>query len=238
MKNVSKIFFLILLPFITINVTKAEECFVTNKENVQIPCDFYEGLRAYYSDNFLSYMTSAEYNQIKDNDLDDIETEVYTEGSNNRGTYIETSYKQLRITRNGNFINANLLWVQNPTIRSYDVFCIRFNGPTIIGTPLFREYYSFNGETHSSSNYSRKDFTNGFGVSVKLPIYNHLESDITFTYSGSGTIFASYQHATTNVSLTQSKKYTLSPNGYGSVLLFNSSIEPKYDNMPGVSIQG
>ena len=101
MKNVSKIIILILLSFITINVTKAEECYVTNKENVQIPCNFYEGLRAYYSDNFLSYMTSAEYNQIKDNDLDDIETEVYTEGST-RGTYIETSYKQLRITRNGN----------------------------------------------------------------------------------------------------------------------------------------
>ena len=238
MKKISKIFFALLLAVVFINITKAEECLITNKANVEIPCDFYNSLKEYYSDNFLSFMTSDEYNQIKDNDLAEIETEVYTEGVSLRGTYFETAYKQLRITRNGNFIDANLVWVQNPVTRSYDVFGIRFYGPSIVGTPLFREYYSVNGVTYSSSNYSRKDFTNGFGISVKLPSYNHLESDITFTYTGSGNIYASYQHAITNVTLTQSKKYTLSSSGYGNVLLFDTNIQPKYDNMTGVSIQG
>ena len=238
MKKIIQLFFTLLLVFIFTSFTEAEECQITNNEGVEIPCELYSELSNYYSENFLSFMTSEEYNQIKDNDPAEIEVETYVEGNNLRGTYYETSYKQLRITRNGNFINANLLWVQNPVTRSYDVFGIRFHGPSIVGTPLFREYYTVNGATHSSSNYSRKDFTNGFGVSVKLPSYSNLESDITFTYSGSGTIYASYQHAITNVTLTQSKKYTLSASGYGNVLLFNSNIEPKYDNMTGVSIQG
>ena len=245
MNKIIKSLLLLSLTFLFVGSIKAEECSITNNEGVEIPCDFYEALREYYSDNFLSFMTQNEYDQIKNNDIDDIEVITYNEENpfisgreNGRGTYFETAYKQLRITRNGNFINANLLWVQNPVTRSYDVFGIRFYGPTIIGTPLFREYYTLNGSTHSSSNYSRKDFTNGFGISVKLPNYSELESDITFTYSGSGVIYASYQHAITNVSLTQSKKYTLSSSGYGSVLLFNTDIQPKYDNMTGVSIQG
>ncbi len=244
MNKASKLLFIIVLFLLFISFSKAEECIITNNANVDIPCDLYNSLSNYYSDNFLKYMTSEEYNQIKDNDINEIETYTITEqnpfidNNNNRGTYFETSYKELRITRNGNFINANLLWVQNPSTRSYDVFGIRFYGPSIVGTPLFREYYSVNGVTYSSSNYSRKDFSNGFGISVKLPSYNHLESDITFTYSGSGTIFASYQHAITNVTLTQSKKYTLSASGYGNVLLFDTNIQPKYDNMTGVSIQG
>lgn len=246
MKNINKVLFTFILLIIGLSITNAEECIIVNNENVEIPCDLYEDLNRYYSDNFLAFMTSYEYDQIKDSDLSQIETITISgenplmQGNiaNPNGTYFETSYKQLRITRNGNFINANLLWVQNPATRSYDVFGIRFLGPHIVGTPLFREYYTINNTTYSSSSYSRKDFSNGFGISVQLPSYNNLESDMTFTYSGSGTIYASYQHAKNTVTLAQSKKYTISANGYGNVLLFDSSIRIKYDNMTGVSIQG
>ena len=61
---------------------------------------------------------------------------------------------------------------------------------------------------------------------------------MTFTYSGSGTIYASYQHAKTNVTLATSKKYTIAQGGYGNVLLFDNNVQIKYDNMTGVSIQG
>ena len=148
MNKIIKSLLLLSFTFLFVGSIKAEECSITNNEGVEIPCDFYEALREYYSDNFLSFMTQNEYDQIKNNDIDDIEVITYNEENpfisgreNGRGTYFETAYKQLRITRNGNFINANLLWVQNPVTRSYDVFGIRFYGPTIIGTPLFREYY-------------------------------------------------------------------------------------------------
>jgi len=225
---------------------KAEECLIVNNENVEIPCNLYEQLNNYYSTNFLSFMTSYEYDQIKNSDLSQIETITLTDTNplldgnvyNPNGTYFQTSYKELRITRNGDFINANLRWIQNPQVRSYDVFGIRFLGPHIVGTPLFREYYTIGNTTYSSSSYSRKDATNGFGISVKLPVYNELESDLTFTYSGSGTIYASYQHAKTNVTLATSKKYTIAQGGYGNVLLFDNNVQIKYDNMTGVSIQG
>ncbi len=232
------LFLMVAFAFIISNV-RAEECTITNHENVEIPCDLYSELGNYYSENFLNFMTSEEYNIISNSNLEDIEVVTLEDNPlNNRGSYYQTSFKELRITRNGNFIVANLNRIIDPAARSYDVFGIRFLGPQIVGTPLFREYYTINGVTYSSSSYSRKDFSNGFGISVKLPVYQDLESDITFTYTGSGTIYASYQHATSNVTLAQSKKYTLSAAGYGNVLLFNSSVASKYDGMGGVSIQG
>lgn len=50
-------------------------------------------------------------------------------------------------------------------------------------------------------------------------------------------IYATYQHAQGTVTLAQSQNYTLSYNGLGKVVLFNSSdISNIYDEMSGVEI--
>ena len=50
------------------------------------------------------------------------------------------------------------------------------------------------------------------------------------------TVYASYQHAATNVTLAQSKAYNISHNGYGEVINFATAVENYYDGMQGVSI--
>lgn len=46
----------------------------------------------------------------------------------------------------------------------------------------------------------------------------------------------SYQHATSNVTLTQSKWYDIMASGYGYVIDFYDIIQDKYDNTPGLLI--
>lgn len=50
------------------------------------------------------------------------------------------------------------------------------------------------------------------------------------------TVYASYQHAASNVTLAQSKAYNISHNGYGEVINFATAVENYYDGMQGVSI--
>lgn len=62
---------------------------------------------------------------------------------------------------------------------------------------------------------------------------NYIESAVKFNgnFQWAG---ASYQHATSNTTLAQSKSYTLAENGKNGVILFTGNIGEKYDNMPGV----
>ena len=90
---------------------------------------------------------------------------------------------------------------------------------------------------HVSTTASKKSFTNGFGYSFKLQSNaTGLESHITFSVLGTGTIYSSYQHAIHSVTLTNSKKYTLSNAGYGNTTLFDDSVKYDYDNMTGVDL--
>ena len=74
------------------------------------------------------------------------------------------------------------------------------------------------------------------GVSFKLSTYSNLESSITFYINGTGLLYSSYQHATSSVTLNQSKNYTISSLGYGNTTLFANSVAGKYDGMAGVYI--
>ena len=51
------------------------------------------------------------------------------------------------------------------------------------------------------------------------------------------TVYGSYQHAMTAVTLAKSKSYTISHNGYGKVINFATAVQNDYDNMQGVSIE-
>ena len=228
-----KILFILFL-FIFIGTVNAKTCIYENKVGVEMDCNLYNSLKEYYTENFLDYMPQNEYNQIKNNNPEDIEVETITPI---RGSYYGTTYKEIRIVRNGSFITVSLVWLNNPVTRSYEVFAIRLtSGVSINGSVNFRQYSDNNGNGIVSTNCSKKTFSNGVGVSFKLSVYNNLESYITFNYTGSGTIYSSYQHAITGVTLTQSKKYTLSSSGYGGTTLFDNSVSGYYDGMSGVNL--
>lgn len=57
-----------------------------------------------------------------------------------------------------------------------------------------------------------------------------------YDVSKGGTVYASYQHATSNTTLATSQNYTFSLTGYGRVFLFYNSARNIYDAMNGVDI--
>ena len=93
--------------------------------------------------------------------------------------------------------------------------------------------YSYNGTNMVLS-------SNGFGISMNLVdaasgFTCEIEATVTAT-SQWATVYGSYQHAMTSVTLAKSKSYTISHNGYGKVINFATAVQNDYDNMQGVSI--
>lgn len=96
--------------------------------------------------------------------------------------------------------------------------------------------------TYASSN--TKILSNGVGISMDL--YNNATTKIKCTMQckfGSGadpfTVFGTYQHATSDLSLSDSQKYKLAVGGMGDVLEFtSSSVKAKYDNTSGLCVTG
>ncbi len=83
-------------------------------------------------------------------------------------------------------------------------------------------------------------FSHGIGLSQNLVdnasnYYNSL--DIYAECTGNVTLYGTYQHAVTDLTLSDSKRYTLGADGMGNVLIFaNNTIANKYDNTQGLNI--
>ncbi len=148
-----------------------------------------------------------------------------------------TNSKSLVITKaateSDTLITVKVTWTKNPIVRSYDIIGAYLGGP-IISSSVFTKVFS--SSANNTSQYIKYD-GNGFGVSIKLPDNgNQVMLSQVYRVTGTGTINASYQHATSNISLSNSQKYTISNNGTGGVFLFDSSISNYYDHMRGVDI--
>lgn len=163
---------------------------------------------------------------------------------------LKLSIKKLSLTLSDNEngygdIFVGLLWKMIPSTRAFDVIAVRYVGMTDIdGTQWGRQIWGTNGNYSyvdygwNGTNINRQD--NGFGISMNITndstinyLENYIESAVQFTgnFQWAG---ASYQHATSNTTLAQSKSYTLAENGKNGVILFTGNIGEKYDNMPGV----
>lgn len=159
-----------------------------------------------------------------------------------------TTAKQLTMSLVGgttwNYVTVTASWKGIPATRSYDVIGVRgknfeFRDGSQTGKQIYTTggvdkliSYAWNG-----TNIKRHD--NGFGISMNI-VNNSISSlqltvscDVTPTASTS-TLFGSYQHATSSVSLSDSQNYTLTSTGLGGVFSFPYSIAQKYDGMQGV----
>ena len=145
-----------------------------------------------------------------------------------------------------NYVLLGVAWKGIPKVRSFDV--IGFYGDSFEfrnGSQTGEQTYGYNGK-YSTIYYdwnanNTKLFDNGFGISMNI-VDNDIdyltleaECDITPT-ANHGTIFGSYQHATSNITLAKSQKYTLGAGGYGMVFMFDENIAPRYDDMFGLRI--
>lgn len=219
---------------------------ITNYYGVEMEEEQYSKLIQIYNSDYVYFLTSEEYNDIKNHDLSKIEIKTITGNEYEQiikpfSNIQTTEYKELKIVNNSNVITLLLNWKKNPVIRSYDAMGIRYAfGVTLSSTPSFKQYYTLNGARKSSSTASYNSGISGFGYSFLLSEGNanatSLSSSITFKINGNGTIYGTYQHATSNISSSDSSNFIISSNGLGNVLLYPSNITNKFDDMKGVNI--
>lgn len=185
--------------------------------------------------------------EVTENEFNNYNPNIQTLSVSN---FVETQYKKLSLTLSDNHngygeIFVGLLWKMIPSTRAFDVIAVRYVGMTDIdGTQYGRQIWGTNGNyTYvnygwNGTNINRQD--NGFGISMNITndstinyLENYIGSSVQFTgnFQWAG---ASYQHATSNTTLAQSKSYTLAEDGKNGVILFTGNIGSKYDNMPGV----
>ena len=185
--------------------------------------------------------------EVTENEFNNYNPNIQTLSVSN---FVETQYKKLSLTLSDNHngygeIFVGLLWRMIPSTRAFDVIAVRYVGMTDVdGTQWGRQIWGTNGNYSyveygwNGTNINRQD--NGFGISMNITndstinyLENYIGSAVQFTgnFQWAG---ASYQHATSNTTLAQSKSYTLAEDGKNGVILFTGNIGSKYDNMPGV----
>lgn len=229
--------FLSVLCFGLLNVHAADDIYFINDNNVEFTELQYDYFSKVYFEGYQKYMTQDEFDSI-DVDLmnPDLVEVVYDDSLTlTRATSITKQGRTLKITKTtaGNYssISITCTWTSTPSVKSYDVIGARLDGITLSNTPVTRLY---NDDGYTSYSISVKS-TLGFGASVLLSGSN-IRVTQTFLVSGSGTVYGSYQHAQKKISLDNSKKYTISSSGYGSVFSFTGTASSVYDGVGGVNI--
>ena len=171
------------------------------------------------------------------NGLSNITKETYIEGNSfSKGPYYSTGSKSVSLVKNGSYITLLGSWIVVPNTKSYDVIAVRLSGVSLDGSYSFKQSYIYGGNYNVIYNGNNQSFSNGFGSSAKLQNGTNQEYSLTFKVSGSGTVYGSYQHAVSSVTLNQSKDYTISSSGFGGVINFSSSVSGYYDGMTGVNL--
>lgn len=152
--------------------------------------------------------------------------------------YHETASKKITLSK-GCFgdvcgIAVTAYWKKVPSVKSYDVIGIRFDNTSFYEGPQGFYYGTTTGGTTSFDKSIKT--TNGLAYIKKITSdvdYLAIDADLNYTYNG--IVFASYQHATSSVTLAQASNFQFKGTGYGGVFLWPMSIRTKYDQMGGVS---
>ena len=218
----------IFLPFIV----KAEENI--EQDNNSYITKYYKTVtynnivNAFYNNSVTTEITEEEYNSV--------------DTSQPKSATVETTYKKLTssITANGNNYRykAVLQWKIIPSVRSYDIIGIGFyqNVKVKNNNLYFNQEYCISGGScyNSSVNYPQI-FSNGAGTSFALPsgslsslketLYFDVEKNTTATIT-SQLAASDYSHATSIISLANSKKYTVNANGISL-----NGVSSYYDNI-------
>lgn len=166
--------------------------------------------------------------------------------------FIETQAKRisLHLTKVGYSNSAawftfSCSWKGAPIVRSFDdIGAVVYNLDIVEGTQIATQVYTLNGNTseirYSYNGTNTKYFDDGFGVSMNV-INGDTLSALEMNINASAIIedfpikvYASYQHATSNITLATAQSYTLSSGGFGNVFFFLNGVGAYYDGMSGV----
>lgn len=202
--------FIFTIGILTCNATSSEKYYKTIYE---------DGVYSSFE------ISEDEFNSVSDADL--------------LSTSVETEYKKMTLSNNGQNINLSVTWKKTPKYKSYDVIAIMSNDVTFYVSSLVALQTATVGSSteyahYNYNNQNVKIFDRGIGISMNLiNDATYYVLDMTIRYYGSGLVYGNYRHAQSNVTLAQSQDYYLSN---GNIVFNNSSISNKYDSISPVQI--
>ncbi len=239
------VFLFLVILFVFVQNVKADSFYYSNG-TINLTEKEYNYVIQFYGNDFLENMTMDDYNWLAELDLNHNEYEInmitVSDEDNNlvspRSTVVTSNEKRVAISKacSTNYCAITLLttWLSQPAVKSYDVVGARFFNTSLYNSTITTYVRSSLGTT-LQSNYM--NYYNGFGNSIQLPTSGTINNvEQRFKVNKTGTVYGSYQHATSNVSLATSKLYNISSSGYGSVFSFYGNAYGKYDNTVGVHI--
>ena len=234
MKKLLVVVFLSMMCIIPFGVNAEEITSHTTIRGVTMDKALYDKMCDTYSVNYVETLSQDEFNNLSAN-IDTAVKKTYSEPTT-RGSYFSSGVKAINIVKSGDYVTLFASWLQTPNIRSFDVIAVRFSGCSLNGSIAFKQTYSSSGNLYYVTNGTNQYFYNGAGSSALLQYGSDNEYSLTFRVSGSGTVYGTYQHAKSTVSLEESKTYVIGAGGFGNVVVFGSNVAYRYDQMPGVDI--
>ncbi len=243
-KFIYLLFVFALFLIVSLMKVEAKNLYYINNNNVSLSKEEYLFISDLFYDGYQNIMEEKDYNNIfyDSNILNSkISHNIIFDNSSTvtlQGTFQSTASKKITISKacaTYCLISIVAEWIKSPIVRSYDLMGAYLENVKLVTSPITTV---MNSTGHNDS-YEMEEDKNGFGVSIKLltsgddmKIVQH------FNVAGSGHIYGTYQHAIKNITLANSKKYTISKSGYGKVFLFNNlTIRNYYDGMTGVDIE-
>ncbi len=240
-KNILTIFILICSAFVFQNVN-AKEIVYKNELGLELTEMEYQNILAIHGEDYLKTMSSSDFDKYKEYySYPDLKIEKVNSNVEEfimpLSEFYETNYKRLSVTNVTNstpttLVVVQLKWKQVPKVKSYDVIGVRLYNTSFSGS--VSTYALINGIRVSPE--ATKKVSNGVGASIKLlSDSSSIEIQQSFTVNSGGIVYACYQHAIKNISLSDSQNFTISSVGLGKVFKFtNISL---FDQMDGISIK-
>ena len=224
--------------FIGLITVNAQDYYYINDNGVTFTKNQYDFITKMYFEGYQAYMTQEDMNYFNDIKMvpENVESKEYVEmyhgEYSTKATTHETQSKILKISKLNKTFAISCAWKKSPTVRSYDLIGTYLNGPSLSGGAIARIAYS-GGNIYPSY---EKTPGNGYGAVIKMPTGgNSIIASTTFSVTGSGRVYGSYQHAKTSISLANASTFTIGNAGLGNVFRFSSTtIANKYDAMGGV----
>lgn len=239
----SKLFLLVILGMLFLGNTKVfaltNDIYV-NQNGVSVTKKELDFINEFYGKDYFYNMTQEDYNWIQDLNINTSNVEIkstYDFNNITRGTSFANVNKKITIAKSCTAICTIMVkatWITSPPVRSFDVIGARLHNTSFASQTVSTKVSSSAGTEYFDNTVWH---SNGIGTSVKLPnsgVSISIEQKF-YTMTG-GRVYASYQHATKNVTLLTSQSYLINSSGYGNVFSFYGDAVGVYDAMNGVDI--
>lgn len=245
MKKRMVLFIVLCFCFMTsVRSVSAKEVVYTNEKGFEFSQDEYVFFKKVYGEKLVQkYFDEDLYNEFTGIDFANtpVKTKTYSTNESRQNPskdspYFSSPAKSIQISKVCTSIMCRIFitatWLGDPSVKSYDDIGAYLDGPTRLGTPATLAYSDQNSNFAAATKYD----TNGYGASVLLPQGDNIIVTQNFAYTGTGTVYGSYQHAMNSTTLTIAQKFNISPVGFGEVFGFYDEALNVYDDMNGVNL--